>query len=74
VICPQCSNGFLAPSLPVPLVLKYRGFSKQVAAQEFLECTNCRYESAEPISSVDVDAETAKFRREVNMKLSVGEI
>jgi len=74
MVCPQCSNGFLAPSLPVPLVLKYRGFSKQVATQEFLECSNCLYGGAEPISSVDVDAETAKFRREVNTKLSVGEI
>lgn len=74
MICPKCANGFLVPSLPRLLELNYRSFSKQIGTQEFMECGNCTYEVFRPTSSVDVDAEMVKFRREVNMTLSIGEL
>lgn len=51
-------------------MLQYRSFSKQVATQHFLECSNCAHESDEPITGIDVDAAMASFRREVNIRLS----
>lgn len=73
MICPKCSNGFLSPSLPRPLVLSYRGFSKEVASQIVLECTFCSNELTRLCKGVDIDHEWCIFKREVNIKLSGGD-
>lgn len=74
MICPQCSNSILSPSLPRPFVLSYRGFKKEAGSEVYLECSLCPYESLEPLNStVDVDYEMVKFKREVNMRLSEGD-
>jgi len=75
MICPSCKAGFLCEPIPKPLVLSYRGFSKQVGMLVFNECSNCLYESTEPVeSTIDIDAELVNFKREINKQLSVGEI
>jgi len=75
MICPSCNNGILSPSLPVPLVLTYRSFKKVIGTSTSLDCSSCLYESTGALnSSVDVDAEMLLFKREVNSKLSGGEL
>lgn len=74
MICPQCKNGFICEPTPKPLVLSYRGFSKIVATQLFLGCSNCLYEDIEPSGDiVDIDSEMVVFKREINRKLSIGD-
>ena len=75
MICPQCHNGFVCEPIPKPLVLSYRGFDKQVATQLFLSCSNCEYAESEPTEGiVDIDYEVEIFKREINRKLSVGDV
>ena len=75
MICPQCNNGILSPSFPIPLVLTYRSFNKAVGTYVVMECSSCSYESTEPLNStVDMDQEMIIFKREVNTKLSGGDV
>lgn len=75
MICSHCNNGFLTPTLaPEPLVIIYRGFSKTIGAQLVSECTSCSYSTTEASGSVDIDSELVKFKREINMKMSEGEL
>ena len=75
MICTNCNNGFLCEPITKPLLLAYRGFTKHVATEVFMSCSNCSYEDVEPLEAiVDVDAELAIFKREINRQLSTGEI
>jgi len=74
MICQQCNNGFLSPSLPIPSVLSYRGFEKRVGTFTLSECSNGCMTSTESLNSiVDMDAEINLFKREINAKLSIGD-
>lgn len=74
MICTQCNSGFLVPAIaPKPLVLSYRGFSRDVDSQITLECTYCSNELTEPCKGIDIDHEWCIFKREVNSKLSGGD-
>ncbi len=75
MICPACNNGILSPSLPIPLVLSYRSFKKVVGSSTTLDCSSCSYEDIASLkANVDVDQEMMLFKREVNTKLSGGEV
>lgn len=73
MICPECNNGILSPSLPVGARISYRGFSKEVATLTYLSCSSCSYESTEPVEAIDMDGLMNDFKREVNRQLSLGE-
>jgi len=74
MLCINCGDGYICEPLPKPLVLTYRGFKKQIGTQIYLSCSNCLYVSTEPSDgALDMQEEMIAFKREVNMKLSVGE-
>lgn len=73
MICPKCEDGFISEPTPKPFVITYRGFSKTLGVLVYLSCSNCLYESTEPLkANVDIDAEMILFKREINRQLSVG--
>jgi len=73
MICPQCNNGLLCPSLPKAITVAYRGFTKVVGSKASLDCSSCLYEGTESYNdSVDIDAEFMLFKREINIRLSGG--
>lgn len=75
MICPECRDRFVSEPTPKPFILSYRGFEKHVATLGYLACSNCLYESTEPLkSTIDVDVEIITFKREINRQLSTGEI
>lgn len=75
MICPSCSNSVLSPAIAAkPLVLSYRGFNKEIASQLLLECSYCSYEHTEPLKGIDIDEQWAVFKREINSRLSGGEL
>ena len=73
MICPECNNGILSPSLPVGARISYRGFSKEVATLTYLNCSSCSYESTDPVEAIDMDGLMNDFKREINVRLSLGE-
>lgn len=74
MICNQCRSGFLCEPFLKPLVLRYRGFYKDVGSVEYLSCSNCLYVNLEaPVDNIDYDAEMEVFKREINYRLSMGE-
>lgn len=74
MVCPQCNNGFLCPSLPIPSVLSYRRFEKVVGTFTLAECSNGCTASTDSLNSiVDMDAEMNLFKREINARLSIGD-
>ena len=74
MICPECNNGILSPSLPVGARMSYRGFSEEVATLTYLSCSSCSYESTEPVEAIDMDAAMVEFKIEINRQLSLGEL
>lgn len=75
MLCPICKDGFLCEPIEKPLVVSYRGFSKTMGTSVFLSCSNCLYASTEPLNSVvDIDFELSKFKKEINRKLSIGDL
>ena len=43
--------------------------------QVYLSCSNCLYASVDPLElNVDIDAEMALFKVEINRQLSTGEL
>lgn len=79
MICPNCNNGFLTPSFPIPFVLSYRGFTKVVGSQLYIECSSGCNSSTEPTKSIitsgeSLDVEMSKFKYEINRKLSGEEL
>jgi len=74
MICQNCHNGILTPTLVKVRRITYRSFIKDLGTELYHECSNCLYEAIEPVRyEVNVDVEMEVFKREVNMKLSVGE-
>jgi hypothetical protein len=74
MICPECKDGFVIEPVTKGFVLSYRGFTKQVGVEVFLSCSNCLYESIEPVQhNIDIDVELIKFKREINKQLSTGD-
>lgn len=74
MICPECRDGFIHEPVLEPIVLHYRGFSKEVGVVTHLMCSNCLHTSIDQSSCpVDVDYEMIIFKREVNKQLSIGE-
>lgn len=74
MICPECNNSILSPSLPVRARISYRGFEKEVGSLTYLGCSSCPYESTDSQnSSVGMVAAMIEFKREINVKLSIGE-
>ena len=71
-ICNHCNDGFLCELITKPLLLAYRGFTKHIATEVFMSCSNCSYVSTEPVGAVDADM--VIFKREINRQLSIGEI
>ena len=75
MICPSCNNGILSPSLPKPILLTYRSFNKSVGVSTSIECSSCLYEAKDSLkANVNIDQEMILFKREVNTKLSEGEV
>lgn len=75
MICPVCKDGYVSEPTPKPLVVTYRGFNKTLGMLVYLSCSNCLYESTEPLATtVDIDAEMVLFKVEINRQLSIGEM
>lgn len=79
MICGKCFNGFLCESFPVPFVLSYRGFTRVVGTQVYIECSSGCNNSTEPAKSIitsgeSLDVELSRFKYEINRKLSGEEL